>query len=370
MKLMIVGGGILGASVAYHAARAGAETYLVDMGHQGRATAAGAGIVCPWTTAGRDADYYRLSCAAARYYPELIGQLTESGASDLSYRKVGALLVTGDPNGMDEREALVRERVADAPEAGEVSRLPSDQARALFPPLRPDWEALHVEGAARVDGLQLSAALRGAARGLGAREVTGRAALSLSGDRVVGVNVDGNLHDADAVVLCAGAWDPALLAPLGLRLGIAPQRGQIVHLGLPGTDTSRWPVLLFPGDKYMLAFDDSRVVVGATRENASGFDYRVTAAGQAEVLNAGLEVAPGLADGTLLETRIGFRPMSPDGRPLIGKVAGVEGLYLGNGLGPTGLTAGPYAGRLLSQLVLGEPPTLPLGVYDPMRLAS
>ena len=118
---------------------------------------------------------------------------------------------------------------------------------------------------------------------------------------------------ADAVVAATGAWTDAFVEPAGLTLGVTAQRGQIVHIGLGMTDTSRWPAIL-PSDTghYMLAFDDSRVIAGATRETGSGFDYRITPGGLAEVLDEALAVAPGLASGTYLETRIGFRPMGPD----------------------------------------------------------
>jgi D-amino-acid dehydrogenase len=135
---------------------------------------------------------------------------------------------------------------------------------------------------------------------------------------VLGVRLDDRSIMADAVVVAAGAWSPALLRPLGINLPIQPQRGQIVHLRLPGQETNAWPVVLPPGSHYLLAFDESRVVAGATREVGTGFDYRVTAAGQAEVLSEALRIAPGLGVATVIETRVGFRPVSADGRPLLG----------------------------------------------------
>ena len=74
-----------------------------------------------------------------------------------------------------------------------------------------------------------------------------------------------------------------MLEPTGVRLAVVPQRGQILHLRQPGIDTAGWPVLMPLNSYYLLAFEDSRVVVGATRETGTGFDYRVTAAGVAEV---------------------------------------------------------------------------------------
>jgi D-amino-acid dehydrogenase len=109
--------------------------------------------------------------------------------------------------------------------------------------------------------------------------------------------------------------------------------------------------------QYLLAFDDSRVVVGATRETGAGFDHRVTAGGLHEVLAAALSVAPGLARWTVAETRIGFRPAGETIRPILARSPVVEDLVIGNGLGAGGLTIGPNAGRMLAQLTLGmEPP--------------
>jgi D-amino-acid dehydrogenase len=78
----------------------------------------------------------------------------------------------------------------------------------------------------------------------------------------------------------------------------------------------------------LLAFDDRHVVVGATREAEAGFGYHVTAAGLAEVLEAALAVAPGLAGAKVIETRIGFRPMGPEVRPLPGGASAVPGLII------------------------------------------
>lgn len=219
-----------------------------------------------------------------------------------------------------------------------------------------------------MDGRRLALALRYGAQHHGARFHSAPAGLLLRTGRLAGVRAGSRAIEADCVVITAGAWAPALLAPLGIPLAVAPQRGQITHVRVEGTDTSTWPVILPPGSHYMLAFDDSRVVVGATREPGSGFDHRVTASGQAEVLNQALSVAPGLASATLIETRIGFRPVGPDLRPMIG-LAPCPGarLIIGNGLGSSGLTIGPYAGRLLADLALGRPTEINLGAYDPLR---
>ena len=367
MRVIVIGAGILGASAAFHVALAGAQAVLVDQAHDGRATAAAAGIVCPWLSEAADPEWYRIASAGARYLPTLVQRLAEFEEQELGFRRVGALSVSRSEKDLDWIEGLVLARQAGAPEAGDVSRLSPQQARSLFSPLHPELAAVHVSGGARVDGRLLAGALCRAMERQGGTLQRGRARLLTDGVRVTGACVGGERIEADVVILAAGAWAPALLAPLGLTLAIEPQRGQIVHLRMEGVETGGWPVVLPPGSHYLLAFEGGRVVAGATRERGAGFDCRVTAAGQAEVLNQALAVAPGLGHATVLETRIGFRPLGPDARPLLGAAAGMDGLVIGNGMGPSGLTIGPFAGRLLAQVALGQPPDLPLASYDPLR---
>jgi D-amino-acid dehydrogenase len=368
MHIVVVGAGILGASTGFHLARAGARVTIVDQAHEGRATAAGAGIICPWVSGADDAAFYGLYVAGARYYNELVPALAELGETDLGFRRVGALVVSSDANELEAFNDILLRRRADTPEMGQTTVLSPPATRALFPPLRNDLAGLHVANGARVDGRKMACGLMRAAQALGARLVAGHAELAAADGRITGARVGGAALAADGVVVTAGAWAPTLLRPLGVALPIEPQRGQIVHLHLPGHDTRQWPVVLPPGSHYLLAFDDSRVVAGATREGGTGFDYRVTAAGQAEVLAEALGVAPGLGAATIVETRVGFRPVGRGVRPLLGSVGGL-GLLIGNGLGAAGLTIGPLAGRLLADMALGREPPLDLAPFDPLRQA-
>ena len=89
--------------------------------------------------------------------------------------------------------------------------------------------------------------------------------------------------------------------------------------------------------------------------------------GLSEVLGEALAAAPGLAGGRYLETRVGFRPVGPDDLPLLGPVSGVGGLVVATGLGPSGLTMGPYAGALAARIALGEAPGIDLAPLNPLR---
>jgi D-amino-acid dehydrogenase len=91
LRLIVVGSGIAGASCAYAASSLGAEVVLVEAGKPGRATAAGAGIICPWSAQVTDPAWYALASTAAREYPALTARLADLGETDVGYRQVGAL---------------------------------------------------------------------------------------------------------------------------------------------------------------------------------------------------------------------------------------------------------------------------------------
>ncbi len=121
-----------------------------------------------------------------------------------------------------------------------------------------------------------------------------------------------------------------------------------------------------PNDQYILAFEDGRIVAGATHENEAELDdLRVTAGGLHEIFSKALAVAPGLELSELLEARVGFRPFTPGFLPVIGSLPNICGLLVANGLGASGLTSGPYLGAELARLALGEEPELDIALYDP-----
>ena len=260
------------------------------------------------------------------------------------------------------------DRRAGAPEIGEVAALTGAEARGLFPPLRGDRAAVWVGGACRVDGRLLAGALARAGADRGAVFRAAPAQLVCRAGRAVGVRLDGELIEADAVVAATGAWTGSFLEPAGVTVAVTPQRGQIVHLSAEPADTSRWPVVL-PGGSghYLLAFDGSRVVAGRHPRGRRRVRPPGDGGGLAEVLGQALAVAPGLAAASYLKTRVGFRPSSPDARPLLGPVPGVDGLVVATGLGPTGLTMGPYAGAVAARVAISEPPGVDLTPFDPLR---
>lgn len=367
----VIGGGIVGSSVAYHAARAGLSVTLIDRAGEGHATAAGAGIIASGV-GHRNADaHHALAAQAGAYYPTLLDQLASVGERDTGYDRVGGVLIATND---DEATWLAdAKRFADECLAAGVqgidalALLDGAQARQLFPPLASLPAALFFEGTARVDGRLMRGALQRAARHLGASMLQGEARLGHDARDAVQVVVDSRPLPAGSVVIAAGAWSGSLAADLGVHVPVFPQRGQIAHLAMPETDTSRWPVVMTFQDHYLLTFSPDRVVAGATRESDSGFDYRLTTGGVHQVLDQALRIAPGLACGTLREVRIGFRPLTPDGLPILGRLPGLQNAYIATGHGPTGLTLGPHAGSLIVDLIRGAPIALDLAPYAAER---
>lgn len=365
-KIIVVGAGILGSSTAYHLSKLGAGVVVVDRRDPGQATDAAAGIICPWLSQRRNQVWYRLAKAGAAFYPELIKELEQGGETNTGYVRSGALSIHTDMGKLDKIEERARLRLADAPEIGEITRLSAGETRERFPLLAEGYASVHISGAARVDGRALREALLHSAQQCGATRVTGDAVLQYESGRVNGVTVGADSYPADEVIVCAGAWANPLLQPLGIHLKVHYQKGQIMHLHVPDhQDTESWPVVIPPTDQYLLSFGQQRIVIGATHENnVEGYDTRVTAGGVQEILDKGLEVAPGLNNSSIGEIRVGFRPFTPGFLPVIGFVPGWEGLITANGLGASGLTMGPYLGCQLAKLALGRELDMDISEYD------
>lgn len=358
-KIVIIGSGIVGVSAAYHLAGK-ADVTVIDRKEEGRATDAAAGIVCPWIAQRRNKAWYALAKGGASYYPKVVKELEAEGETDTGYKRVGTLALHEETklDQMMERTLLRRE---EAPEIGELERLTAAEAQHRFPPLSDEYDALFVTGGARVDGGRFRAALERVAIKRGVTFVNGSARLT-SGDEIR-VECDGVRYEADEIILATGAWLPELLQPLGYTVRVEGEKAQLAHVQLKDTDASDWPVVMPPRRRYLLGFDDGKVVIGSTHEKGKAFDVRPTAIGVHEVLTKGLESAPGLAEAELVETKVGFRPVTPNSIPVLGKVPGAEKLLVANGLGSSGLTVGPFIGKVLSDLVLTGDAEVDLSLY-------
>ena len=392
--VVVVGGGIVGTTAAFHLAEQGVETLLVDAEKQGRATDAGAGIISPSTSSHReDDDWFEFAIEAETHYDTLVRKMETQGIDNHGYRKTELLSVAVDSEEVSAFEAN-RERVerrqaaSDDPGEETFEELSPEAAAEAFPPLADVERAMRFSSAARVDGKRFTAGLRRAARrtGLATLEATVEEILVEDG-AVSGVVVDGAADtsgqqqasggseriDADRVLVAGGAWSSGFGDDLGIDLPVYPIRGQILHLDTRGTaaaaeDASEeWPIVGSYRENYVVPWADGRVVVGATREEGVGYDSRVTASGVGAVSDAAMRMAPGLEDATFEEIRVGLRPGSPDDLPMLGAVPDVDGAFVATGHGATGLMLGPYSGKVVADLVRGAEPDVDLSAFEPDR---
>lgn len=360
-----MGAGVVGASAALHLTRAGARVTIVDHRVAGEATAAGAGIVGPWLSGSDEPAWQQVAYTGAAYLPTVAAELTELIGADVGYARVGAFVAGTDTTELELVAQRLRARAKRWPQLGAVELVAAGEPQLAFPPLRDDLAAVWVEGAGRVDGRLLRDALLSAAERGGAVRRLGSARLRVTSGSAPSVHCDGEPIGADAIVVAAGAWSAELTAELGFSIPVSPQRGQIVHFALPAAAdlTAQWPTVLPAGGPYLLGFPGGRVVAGATREPLAGFDYRVTARGVNEVVGSALRAAPGLGDATVLETRVGFRPCTADDLPLLGALPNHDNVIVATGLGATGLTIGPYLGKLAAELATTGSVDLDLAPY-------
>jgi len=366
---IVVGGGLVGMATAYHLVRAGVKTLLIDRADRGRATDAGAGILSPETNS-RDSDaWFDFAVDAVNYYPTLLQWLQVEQDGHTGYAQCGKLVVAVSADELEpfegaRRRIFARQKRRGLPAPEDLHDIAPSDAHELFPALGTVRRAIYSRRAARVDGRLLNRALQRAAEhhGLVIRQGSVER-LVVQDPAVTGVVVDGETLAADAFAIAGGAWSPAFGAQLGVDIPVAPQRGQIIHLSLAGTDTTRWPMISAFRSHYLVPWPDSRVVVGATRETGSGFHPHATAAGVHEVLGEALRVAPGLAAAEIREIRVGLRPLTSDTMPVLGAVPGLRNTFLVTGHGPTGLTLGAYSGKIVADLMLGRDPNTDISAF-------
>jgi D-amino-acid dehydrogenase len=373
----VVGAGLVGLSLAYELACLGASVTVIDAGHPGRATDAGAGILSPLTSAETDPDLWPFLHQARLHYPALLDRLDSDGASvdGAGYGQCGILSI-GLRESEEEWFAPFAEVVLRR-SPGDVVEITPEEASSLFPPLAPVHRVLHAPTAARVDGRGMSAALRHAAAARGVAFVTGEAHGVVAGGggirHVDAVEVEGHQNVAcGAIAVAGGAWTTAVGEWLGARLPVGPTKGQIVHLGV-SAETGQWPIVQPLLTHYIVPWPGGRVACGGTFEVGAGFSVSVTAAGLHELLREGLTVAPGLEGADYLETRVGLRPSSADDRAIVGRLPGWGNAWVATGHGANGLLQGPVSARGLAHDLAGvdlpaDEALLP-GSFDPARFA-
>ncbi|HEY3227521.1 MAG TPA: glycine oxidase ThiO [Planctomycetota bacterium] len=358
---VILGGGIIGAAIAFELAKEGRRVVLLERGAVGRqASWAAAGLLTPIHVAAYPAPLASLCSDSERMYERWVRDLA---APEVEYRAGGALIPFFDDR--DERDASALE--AWRRERGRpVERLDAAAARVVEPMLSPELHgALLLPDVAQVRNHRLTRALAEAARRLGAEVRTESEAvgfLRVPG-RVNGVKTARGDLFANETIVAAGAWSGDLLAEVDLNLPVRPVRGQMVLLQGSAGALRR---AIISHDSYLIPRADGRILVGSTVEEA-GFDASTTADGVAFLLAQAKRLAPGVGKFAVETTWAGLRPATPDRLPYLGRPPGAEGLIIATGHYRNGILLAPITARIVADLVAGRPPSLDLAPFRPGR---
>jgi glycine oxidase len=355
--VVVVGGGVIGLTTAYFLARAGVAVCVIDRSELGReASWAGAGIVPPGNPGLARTAADQLRAHSSALFPQLSAELRERTGIDNGYCVCGGLVIPAPGEEAPEQEW--------AAEGARWQRVDAEGIRRLGPELRSGIDhGFYLPDMAQVRNPRHVRALQAACEGLGVRlrPHCGARSLVTGRGRAEAVETDQGRLNAGQFLVAAGAWTDGLLAPLGWQPGIRPVRGQIALLN-PGHPRLR-PVLLV-GNRYLVPRLDGRILVGSTEEDA-GFEACPTAGGIAGLLTFATGLVPGLAAAPLERTWAGLRPGSPDGLPFLGPVPGWDNVFVAAGHFRAGIQLSPGTGLVMSDLLLGRPPSLSL---EPFRV--
>jgi glycine oxidase len=360
-RIIIVGGGVIGLSIAEYCLRRGFQPVVIDQGPFAReASWAGAGYLDLRSAARVGGDIFHLCRKSYDLFPEWTERLQKESGVDPELLDSGSLDLAFN----DEEEKAIRQMEANL-KAFDLSGewLSPSQTLQKEPGVSPQLKsAFYFKATRQVRSPRLTRALLQVLQKGNAelRELEKVEEFLITGKRMIGVRTSKGVVEGDGVVVAAGAWSGLLTGKLGIRLESKPFRGQVVMFRTqPGTLRH----ILFTGIQkaftYLVPRLDGHIYVGSTLEDA-GFEKATTPEGMEKLKNGAGKVLPGLSQQLIEDTWAGLRPGSVDGWPYLGGVTGLEGFWLATGHFTHGILLSAATGLLMSQLILGEKPSLDL----------
>ncbi len=351
--VLILGGGIIGCTLARELARAGRRVVVVERGRAGcAASSAAAGLLSPALATAPAGPLLDLCFVSADLYPAWVEELRREGAGDVGFRQAGLLEVWLSPQDEADHHAVAPTRRRPG---RRVEVLSAAELRRREPALtdRARGAAFYPDDA-QVDPALLSRAAARAAElaGVVLRENEPARRLVCLDGRVVAVHTDGGTYEPGTVVLTAGAWSGGLLEPLGLALPTRPVKGQML---LSDCRVSPVATPMHAGEALLVPRPDGSLLLGVTVEEA-GFDDRVTLDGLRTILEGTCALVPAVGRLNPARAWAGLRPATPDERPYMGPVPSLANLWVSAGHFRKGILLAPLCARLLARSVLAGRP--------------
>ncbi|MCW3097003.1 MAG: thiO [Chthonomonadaceae bacterium] len=362
--VVVVGGGVIGLSLAWRLKREGASVVVLERGQVGgQATGAAAGMLAPLAEAKAAGPFVQLGLASLQRYPAFVSALREETGLDPELIGPGMLRVVHTES---EEEILAQEFAWQRTIGLPMEWLGSAEARALEPALNPDTRAAVLSVREQnVEPRRLVRALAQACGLRGVRIVENAFVLGFTtmGARVTAVQTVNGPVPCGAVVVAGGAWSESIASWLRVALPVFPVRGQILAL------TCLPPPIrhtLYTHAGYLVPKADGRVIVGAT-EDSAGFETRPTAQGLLRLLTLAIELLPALGNAPFESAWAGLRPASADGLPILGILPGWENAHVASGHFRNGILLAPITGELVAQEIRGGPASSLLSAFRPDR---
>ena len=375
--VLVVGGGVIGLSIAWRAAQRGMRVTVADPAPGSGASHAAAGMITPISEAAyAERELFRLGRESQRRYPAFAAELSGLTRGPTGYRQTGTLQVAFDA---DDLAVLAEYQAVQESFGVPARRLTSRECRAAEPMLDPSVRGgLLAADDASVDPRLLTTALLAAAVLAGAEMIRQPAAEILGADagRAAGALLgDGTRILATWVVLAAG-WNSGSMAglPAGAVPPVRPVKGQILRLmsrppagrrdghgasghdaaghsfgpdGPPGLLARSVRGIVRGSSVYLVPRESGELVIGATQEEL-GTDTRVTAGGVWELLRDARTIVPGITELELTEAVAGLRPGTPDNAPVLGQSA-LPGLVLATGHFRAGVLLAPVTADVITE---------------------
>ena len=363
--ITIIGGGIIGCTLAWELAGRGLTVELLERRELAReASWASAGIISP--PAPRYGKKLELALRSYRRYPSLIDEVETATGIDVGYVHTGEIEL-----GTESNRAALQDAIAWQHENGmQVEWLDSpEDIGAREPAIEAGATCgIFAAEAGSVVLARLTTALARAAtlRGAVVREHTPVLDLTMSGGRVVGLRTFDGERPVGAVVIAAGAWSRTLGDALDLSIPTVPVRGQMLAIADPPVPLRS---VVAGGGLYLVPRADGAVAVGATEEHDAGFDSSVTPAGIALLVERIAGLAPSLNHGKLAATWAGLRPGTADGEAIIGRVPHLDNAWVATGHFRSGALLAAGTAEALAETIVSGAPDAVLAPFDPARFA-
>ncbi len=352
--VVIIGGGVIGLSLARRLRQSGASVLVVEKSEPAReATHAAGGMIAHCDPENPHA-MAKIIAASGRIYPRFIAELRAEAfeSPDLRVEGTIAFFRDGEVPACEGARALL-----DDAELTHLEPLLALRGRAY---LLPECS---------VDPRKLASALEKASRKLGVDFVTGSAVTEIAvlGGRATGARTTKSFYVAAAVVNCAGAW-ALQIKPLGIPT--RPVKGQMVCVVPQPGPHAAGPLIrhvVRTPEVYIIPRSDGRLLLGATVEEA-GFDKHVDADTVQRLYRAAVEVVPEIGQMRIHDAWAGLRPGSPDGLPILGATS-LSGYYAATGHYRDGIMLAPVTAEAMTQLLKGRPPDFDMTPFSPLRFS-